>query len=71
VSQYLEHAGPVGHKDERSLDCVRENGGKILQDIGQLVAAVAKEKKHGAEPYKVNRVRWLRQVRKAQRQQGL
>ena len=71
VSQYLEHAGTVGHKDEKILDCVRENGGKILKDIEQLVADVVKEKKRGAEPYKVDRVQWLRQVKKAQKLRGL
>lgn len=66
----VRESGEVSAEDGRTdggFDIVIKRGKKVLQDVENLVQEVIKQQHGKSEGSQVNRIKWLRRVKKAQK----
>lgn len=66
----VRESGEVSVKDDRTdggFGIVIKRGKKVLQDVENLVQEVIKQQRGKSEGSQVNRIKWLRRVKKAQK----
>lgn len=66
----VRESGEVSVEDDRTdggFGIVIKRGKKVLQDVENLVQEVIKQQRGKSEGSQVNRIKWLRRVKKAQK----